>query len=559
MFRVLFFLLLSLPVFSAQENSKRLMLKELSAIEALFETSYAPLKFKEERFGWNLRKEIAKAEEVILKTPNLTWATYHTALRGFFGSTRDYHCGVSFYSRASSILPFGVYMAEDRLFVTWSNTILLKAGDEILTWENKPVKEVIQNLAINRWGQNPTATDLSLACSELTMRLGICCDSLDTGAVMLRVAGKGEASKLVQVKWDTKQDEAATAFGTKHDDFVKKAGLGEESPSKLSSLLPKVPALPQLALEARSAAQKISDPFQVHSRTSFVPELGMPLWSGGSYYPTYIYELEGKKVGVVRVASYSYSGESAFREFCETIKKLQLECDALVINQTNNGGGYTVQGLGLTTCLLNKEQQTTRDRLSLAPDFIYGQLSLLDEIAFIKTEEQAKFCFGTSFYGYPVSLDFVQQMRNHAEAVVAEWNAGTSLTKPMQGDWVDVVKPHSTVQFTKPILVLVNELCFSMADFIPALLQDAGRATIVGTRTGGAGGTVDSMSWTSAFGVKNLSLTRSLAYRPNGQVLENLGVTPDVEIPLTARDLQEGFCDYKNAVNTAVSKLFSKI
>lgn len=43
--------------------------------------------------------------------------------------------------------------------------------------------------------------------------------------------------------------------------------------------------------------------------------------------------------------------------------------------------------------------------------------------------------------------------------------------------------------YTKPMIILMDEFSVSTADLFPAVLQDPGRAKLVGYRSGGLGGT----------------------------------------------------------------------
>ena len=106
-----------------------------------------------------------------------------------------------------------------------------------------------------------------------------------------------------------------------------------------------------------------------------------------------------------------------------------------------------------------------------------------------------------------------------------------------------------------PILLLVNELDFSCGDFFPSILQDNDRATIMGTRTAGAGGAVQGVEVPNLVGVGSMSFTTTIAERINQQPLENLGVTPDIEYQMTVEDMQNGFQGYKEAVLEAVEAI----
>jgi C-terminal processing protease CtpA/Prc len=101
---------------------------------------------------------------------------------------------------------------------------------------------------------------------------------------------------------------------------------------------------------------------------------------------------------------------------------------------------------------------------------------------------------------------------------------------------------------------MINELDFSGGDFFPAILQDNKRVTLVGSRTSGAGGYVLPLKFTNSFGLEAITFTGSLAERVDKNPIENLGVTPDVPIEMTAKDYQTGFTDYVSKVKAVVSE-----
>jgi carboxyl-terminal processing protease len=91
----------------------------------------------------------------------------------------------------------------------------------------------------------------------------------------------------------------------------------------------------------------------------------------------------------------------------------------------------------------------------------------------------------------------------------------------------DVLAELPPVFKTLPMAVLVNGESASGAEIVAAALQDHKRATIIGSRTLGAGTlrTVFPMPEKTA-----LNLTTARFVRPNGDAIEQKGVTPDIAI-----------------------------
>ncbi|MDB5038193.1 MAG: cPAF [Bacteriovoracaceae bacterium] len=76
--------------------------------------------------------------------------------------------------------------------------------------------------------------------------------------------------------------------------------------------------------------------------------------------------------------------------------------------------------------------------------------------------------------------------------------------------------------------ILADEMCASMCDIFTTLMQDLKVATFIGTRTMGAGGNIIDVGKSPRTKIA-LNLTASRILRLNGDSIENVGATPDVE------------------------------
>ncbi|MBU0609761.1 MAG: hypothetical protein KKI08_17875, partial [Armatimonadetes bacterium] len=99
-----------------------------------------------------------------------------------------------------------------------------------------------------------------------------------------------------------------------------------------------------------------------------------------------------------------------------------------------------------------------------------------------------------------------------------------------------VVRPRPTV-YTGPVAVLVDGLSGSASEFLAAGLQRTGRACVVGTRTKGEvlPGNITTLPNGDVF----IHATADFVFA-DGQALEGVGVTPDIEVPVTRETLLQG-------------------
>ncbi len=122
-----------------------------------------------------------------------------------------------------------------------------------------------------------------------------------------------------------------------------------------------------------------------------------------------------------------------------------------------------------------------------------------------------------------------------------------AVTSQFIGDGIVMIEQHGSgekITFTArpgglaldiPLVVLVNEGSASASEITAGAIQDRGRGKLVGTTTFGKG-TVQ--SWSTLVndqGAVKVTIARWLT--PNERQIHGIGLTPDVEVPLTEEDV----------------------
>lgn len=553
------FLLGTQAVFSAPNSAQKKMLETLSFIEGTFESMYAPKAWKYTHAGWTLEGAMERAKKGVLAKENIKVVEFHQLLKDFFASTMDYHVGFSLNRTESAKLPLTVREAEGRFFIVHidreklsESSFPFHVGDEVVSFDGLPTSDAVKKVQA-QFAENVAITDYALAQLDLTYRRASRGHQVPKGAVILQLRKKGtDKIRSIQLAWDYTPEKVdySPVENTDRNTF---RSLGEKMISDLRSHSYHSP----LAKAYKSKKTKREDPFGIGNKVSFLPKLGEVLWKSSSvYFDSYIYKDEkGRSIGYLRIPHFGM-GNWEFPELVTIVKKLSEETDALVLDQLNNPGGSLFFMYALGSLLTDNVLDTPRESFTIDPYTVQSAFDYIEALNLVDTEEKVIQFFRTNnIDGYPLNLNFVNFMKQYYHFVIDQWRQGKLLTDQFYVFGADKVNPHPKVNYTQPIVLLINELDFSCGDFFPAIMKDNKRVKLHGVRTAGAGGYVLSTYNYNLVGLDYFSFTGSHALRPNGLPIENLGVTPDVPYSPTARDYTENFVDYVKSINATVDEM----
>jgi hypothetical protein len=552
------------PLIADEGETLRIKMQDdLTGIKAAIASRYAPLEFKEEFYGWDLQTEYELACRRIHQLEQPSTKQFQVIVKDFLRSMRDYHIQVAFWATEQAHLPFTVDTAEGRFFICDidrsklpESSFPFQVGDELLYFDDRPVEQVVDQIR-ERMASGYRGTDLAMAAIFLTHRNAMLMPGegvIPRGPVMLAIQPKGLDKVLwTQLAWEYTPEEInqdtprvrgpLKSWGRKH---LTPAGLTISDKLMVGTL--------------SMTACRAEEFNPADYRKTRLPEMGQVIWrytpvvEGELDFSAYIYRSPtGRQIGFVRIPDYMGSSVDV-ATFGKIISQMELQADALVIDQLDNPGGSVFYLYGLAGHLSPQPLETPRHIMTITQQDVLESKEVMALLQTIETDEMARTLLGDDIGGYPVSYTLVQMLLEDARFTVDEWNAGRWKTHPYYIMGVDRIHPAPQGVFTKPILVLTNERDFSGGDFFPAILQDNKRALIVGTRTAGAGGYVLGNMYPNIFGVAMYTFTGSLAIRPNQETIESRGVTPDVQLPISANDLQNNFKDYVTAVNALVEQ-----
>lgn len=526
-------------------SQEAMMIQALDIIKNTFQVGYAPADWKKERNGWNVDYEIDQAKEKV-RGKNLSLKEFHQVLKEFFNTTHDYHSGITFFSTEQAYLPFSVKGVQGRYFISSIDSqddhFPFNMGDELISFDGMPTHEKILEICYREYGLgNNEKTDLSLSEQFLTSRYGAFGHVVPKGDIDLHVRSK------------------LTAELTHHTlswiYFPEKI-----IPKKLSSKPKRIQGPLLLYPRYKTIRAKLSedddDRINEKEKMGFLPLLGKELWSEKfKFFHAYIFESPSKKaIGYIRIPTFLGSDEEA-EEFGEIINIFEDNTDALVIDQLDNPGGYLFYLYAIVSMLTDKPIQTLKEKIVITQKEVMEAIDFLVLFDEIKTDSDAKIAYGNSLDGMDVNKALLDSFRSYFAYVVSQWESGNTGMLPCYFFGIDQILPSERYRYTKPILILTNELDFSCADLFPALMQDNMRATILGSQTAGAGGTRMATRFPNLLGIESYYYSGSIAERKDLTPLENLGVTPDILLNVTENDLQNNYPDYVRKILETVEMI----
>jgi C-terminal processing protease CtpA/Prc len=219
--------------------------------------------------------------------------------------------------------------------------------------------------------------------------------------------------------------------------------------------------------------------------------------------------------------------------FQTEIAYFQANMDGLVVDEMRNPGGSVSYLNSIVSLLMPSTWRSIPFALRATSEWVVAFSSAL-----VSAQGQ----------GAPQSiLDLIAALKN---AVVTANHQMRGRTDPIPLDDITIDRSPATdskgnvIAYTKPLMVLIDEMSASAGDAFAATIQDNARGPLFGWRTMGAGGNVE--SWAAgSYSLGSTTVTESLMIRKNPVVtaeyptapyVENIGVRPDIQVDYMTRD-----------------------
>lgn len=463
----------------------------------------------------------------------------------YIAKLQDGHSGFSTPSTFIANLGFGVDFVEGKVIVDSITRATLPAdkfpfqiGDELISIDNKPVQQQLAEIQ-PLYGSGLPRAAARFAVQFLTIRnqgyLPRAAEIGETAEVVIR-RREGGTTETYQIPWN-KSGLALVNAGPVPNPKTRRAAAitdidapvegpdGAPSPFYMATVRQKAnfrsnwislanqPGMPDQNFLAGVGA--VPPYFELPS--GFVNRKGL------GRFDTYFsgtFESAGVKFGFLRIPQFSGIGSDIDTE----IEFMERNTDGLIIDMMRNPGG--------SGCLM--ESLARR----LAPD---GMLSLAistrvtwDQILSLESNLRFAELFGAN----AAEIEEIKRMLTEYRAAFVKPRGFTFLEPVCSNSralpaYTD--RSGKQITYSKPVVLLIDDLSSSAAEGFAAIVQDNRRAMLYGYRTGGLGGAVLSTSvgfymeararYTYSILIRN-ALPAVPGY-PDEPYIENIGVHPD--------------------------------
>lgn len=522
--------------------------EDFKDLAALYDKNYGLYEWKKQAVGFDLLKTDAWLERVRASKTDLDF--YEICVE-YVASLQDTH---SYYSVPSDFIArlyvgFDVY--DGKVLVEGINRTRLPAarfpfaiGDELVSVDGVAAEQLLKDFAKYGMNGNPRATRRFAAAWIGTRPQEVMPHASDLGdsatVVIRRASGAEETYTIPWVKTGTPVHAGPVPSPKKASVLrgAKRVDDADAPPISLGSDDASLPGYEQAWRKLQlSADTRLEGLIGYGSRnpyytlpTGFQVRLGA---FASDYFVSGTYQSAGQRIGYIRIPSYATYSAAIQSQFDREITFFQQNTDGLVVDQTRNPGGLLCFGENVVTRLV------PNDFRAMGYQFRASRSMLL---FFYQNLQAAR------------AANADQWMIDLWESSFNQINEAYSQNRGQTGP-LPICTPSLTRQpakdsagrplvYTKPLVMLVDELSTSTADSVPAMLQDAGRGILFGLRTNGAGGT-NSSDYTGAYSEGFAGFTLGIMVRgktittpeyPSGPFIENVGVRPDIEYDYMTRE-----------------------
>ena len=552
---------------------------DFQALAGLYAKRYGPYEWKRDALGVDLFNIAPWLAQVQATKNDLD---FYEVMQQYVASLNDAHDIYELPSNYQATLNFTVDIYDGKLLVDYINRLRLPAAEfgftisyELVSIDGQDAQKQLDGLLRYEIAANPRSTR-RLAAQLLTSRPQVlmphAADVPEISVVLFRRPdGNMESYRIPWAKSGLPLTTVgryttpgpASLTGRTRFTHPGRPGFDPINDPTNPPDAPPVPDETPLYLQVLNRLQNCRLPdksvngfgaqapvFAASLPSSFVLRLGKspqdPFYSG-------IFSAAAHTIGYIRIPSFNPTDPTAaLTAFQKEIAFFQTNTEALVVDDMRNPGGSVSYLNSILSLLMPAKWRSIPFELRATSEFV---------------EEVSSAMVSAASQGAPQSyLDLLQQIKDNIVAANAKMRGRTD---PIPLDDVTIDRgpamdsKGNILAYTKPVLVLVDDMSASAGDAFAATIQDNARGPLLGWRTMGAGGSVE--AWEAgSYSLGIATVTESLMIRKNDittaeypaePYVENIGVRPDIEVDyMTTDNLNRNGKPFVDAfVNAAVN------
>jgi C-terminal processing protease CtpA/Prc len=261
----------------------------------------------------------------------------------------------------------------------------------------------------------------------------------------------------------------------------------------------------------------------------------------------YIVRRNGKNIGVIRIPDYS--GPSMIEEIMwlgRAVAYMQSQADVLVLDLLQNGGGANFYAGFILKYFASKPLPTMKIDIKLSKTLLRDFFAEVQKPGDLQNEFGIKMNLGDHALAQELEKRWTEKLENGDGWTGLIGTHGDSV--PLVANQAGQRTGSETALFTKPILVLNDVRSGSNGDMVPSILQESGRAVVMGETSMGLGGMVYREQESLPGSELSMRCTAGVCYKADGTPIENRGTIPDLFREVTRDDLLDDFKAYSQQV-----------
>lgn len=517
-------------------------LLDFQQLAALYAKQYAPYEWKRDTIRFDLLKLGPWLERVNKSKDDIEFleicAEYVTSLQ-------DAHSQFSIPSNFIADSGMLIDMYEGTVVIDEINRNALpesifpvEVGDELLAVDGKTPQEWIRELMPFVAAGNPRAR-MRLALDLIVFRPQSIYPRahLTPDRSRFLVKRRSGLTEAFDLRW-FKRGEPLTKIGPVPiaQSTVRETAEPDQEPVETEMVRPPMRYLRELTRSRADSVIAIKGFPSVQPPYSMPPGFTQRLGRGRDILFSGIYTSAGVRIGLLRIPIMfeGFTGNAILNQLVTELNFMQRNTDGLIVDLIRNPGGDVCFTQDLVSLLMPESFQMPGFEIRATREWINRFETLIFSL---EANGAAKWV-----------TDILKAMLGDIRGAYSE-NRGRTGPLPVCDISLTVEPARDTrgnnLAYTKPIMVMVDDLSASAAELLAAVVQDNDRGIVFGTPTLGAGGSVSAPYPVGWYSETSASVTQSLLVRPRqiatkdyptAPYIENIGVRPDVEGDLMTMD-----------------------